>query len=680
MLHRTALSIAAAFAIAPVWTLISPSRTLAQTSDPQAITDLPENTAAVITINTSGSAWSELNRFQLFSEVRSIIETFFSLAAGESTSLPEEFEVLKEIPDWLGEGKAVVALLPTGGAKDVTLESNFILLVPVKDFQKFDSFLKTAQKDVPNPIERRYKGILLQEWKPEEPPEEPTPPNQTETRRPLLPQLLAVPRFLWQPASSRALLAFQSGVRRDEVKPLPSRSLPSSPNPSLAPSPLPADPAQPPLLEKQPSSEPDEADPDKPPAEGELPEEGLVVARFPGYVVMTNIAAPIERFIDAQEQPSRLTANPLFQKTLNHSQFKPSLLSFYMNFPEVVQFSDFLPPENSADPEYTPIPLPSRDELEKQLQLLTDEYSTVEGFVWVLPQGIRTQSSIYFQKPQPDRASGLTSQQDQILTRIPAITYLTSTGYNLKRQWEKFVKQFEADPELKKSLGEFRKAARQNIGLDLDRDLFAWMDGDYALLLYPARKSVFNEFFPKLNLGTALILTTSQRSVAETTLKRLNEFVRVKSKGEIKTVARKLRGQTVISWDVKDDKKKSQSIFAYTWISQDTLIVALGTGSMADLVPKPLWNLTQDYTFKTATADFPSPNEGYFYINMGASLSWIYSLIPLGLFPGATEVRQVMGTIRSISGSSLTTAEKEQVDGLLVLAPVRPEPRDKPNQ
>lgn len=96
---------------------------------------------------------------------------------------------------------------------------------------------------------------------------------------------------------------------------------------------------------------------------------------------------------------------------------------------------------------------------------------------------------------------------------------------------------------------------------------------------------------------------------------------------------------------------------------------------MADLAPKPYLPLHLNPTFQTATAGFPMPNNGYFYVNMGATLSFLYSLIlpsvPAGDALFVQEFQRIVGTVRSVSSSNSITAEAQHFDSLWVLAPAK---------
>jgi hypothetical protein len=101
---------------------------------------------------------------------------------------------------------------------------------------------------------------------------------------------------------------------------------------------------------------------------------------------------------------------------------------------------------------------------------------------------------------------------------------------------------------------------------------------------------------------------------------------------------------------------------------------------MKVLAPQPRQPLNRNSTFQTATASFPQPNEGYFYVNMGATLSMIYGVLlpdlPTDTKPFVQAVQQIVGNLRSVSSTNLNTAEKQQMDSLFVLNPkpiTRPE-------
>ncbi len=554
---------------------------------PAVTTILPADAPVVILVNTKAADCETLSRFQLFQ----------AAYAGVKSFLPTDmqFDYAKDVDSWLGD-QVALAFMPKVGRSEVTLDSNFLMIAPVKDDSRLQQLLSQIKPGKQERLtEYHYKGVTILEFKTLPP----VPPPQS---TPIPPQK---PRPLTPVQSSRPNLP--------------------QPNPN------------------QPGQE-------------------FAIALLPGYVVAANTVKPIKQLLDLPKGRDTLAQNPQFQRTIQRPQVGPKLLTLYENP------AKFLPLLNSLtkDPRL-PFPLAPNSVSLEQLK----DYSTLDGFLLVQPEGLHFQFNAYRQTPRTDRANILSSEANQILARIPGTTYSAATGQNLKQQWQALVAVFNADPKLKANLNQFRSFVRTSTGLDVDRDIVDWMDGDYAYFAYPKR-GISSLVSPKFNSGLGFLVQTSNRAAAEATLKRLDQFVKSFSQGSVEATSRSIKGEPVTSWEAKGGSP-SKSLFAYSWIDNNTLLIATGFGAMADLVPSPYQSLPRSYTFTTATNSLPSPNEGYFYLNMGSFLSWAYGFVPPSQLndPYFRIFKQFIGTIYSISATSSATAEGEQVDGLAVLAPVR---------
>lgn len=86
-------------------------------------------------------------------------------------------------------------------------------------------------------------------------------------------------------------------------------------------------------------------------------------------------------------------------------------------------------------------------------------------------------------------------------------------------------------------------------------------------------------------MGIGIAVETSDRTAAETTLKKLENLIASVSKGEVKITQKSIKNQPVTNWDIDGDA--AQSLLAYSWVDDKTLIVTTGYGAIADLVPQP---------------------------------------------------------------------------------------------
>jgi len=713
LLNRAALSIVSALALAGIVQGTLPrsahaattSRILAQaeTADPalSAVGILPTNAAGVVMLNTSDATWASLNQFSLFSDVVSGLGTYLSLASGIDYS--------KDIQPWLGDRVGFVLLplekplsqdkqtkpkpkppagrppvrpsskppvpvpapVPSGSepvpsdtelpaswesqaaaAQDL-IDNSLVLFAAVKDAEGVKTLIesaKTSSKTSPNTqvTERQYKGITIVEMATKLPPCSELPKETAE------PGTNCIPKG--KPKSDRPSPMGQMQNLSDSALTLASRVTGLKPSQRQIALRLKATGA-------------------KEHTNARSAQE-MAIAILPDAVVFALKPRAIERVIDTQQSGMNLSQNPQFERTMQHPQAKRALSLAYGNVAELVEYIKAAPmPPNSALPLPIPVPLPvlipDRAELERQLKTAVDTYSTLDGLVWVQPEGIRTQGSAYYTQSRPELAGVVAPDADKILTQLPGSTYSATTSRNLNQQWQTALKPIEADPKLKDNLAEFRKYVRDTVGLDIDRDIVSWMDGEYALVLFPSKRSILGMIDPAFGLGAAFVMQTSDRTAAENAIAKLETFVVKKAKGDLTIASRTANGQPMTSWEVKDGKK-AQSVLAHGWVDQNTLIITTGIGSLADLAPKPYQLLSASYTFQTATGSLPRPNDGYFYVNTGASLSFIYALV--GQFlegPYLNQFKEVAGTIRSVSATNSVTADKAQFDSLLVLAPTK---------
>nr|WP_290221682.1 DUF3352 domain-containing protein [Trichocoleus desertorum] len=697
MLQRVALSFLALLAI-------SSSRAIAQPSSPPNIdiaessasitATLPANVAGVLFVNTSTEAWTTLTQFQLFAEAGPFLAGLPSLFLG--------LDLTADVQPWLGE-RVAIALMPytqSASPSANSLESNpansseppsdsinadrTLLIAPIKDASRLTTFLdklKVSRGQLP--VERQYKGITVWEWPAE---------------KPALCDDAADPSCI--PESEIDIPESETESAPEDIPESPSESEPVQP--SEPGSQVPSKTHQ--AFSKLKAVGPTLTLPLPPVPGGALPipsipnaRPGLAIAVLPGYLVTATSSAAIEQLIDARTSNSpALAANPQFQRTMQHPQFQRSLLVGYGNIAEIARFPQpkfpipTAPPTPTEEPTSQPqtslpdklkaVPKPSNpapmvgvpmEGLNIGLERLAQDYSTVDGYVWLQPEGVRTQISSYYKTPQPTKADVLTPNADQILTRMPGASFLVSSSRNLKHQWQSVIDVTQAEPSLEPALTVIRDGIRSLSGLDLERDWLPWMDGEYSAFLFPNNQGPFSRLYPNLDLGVGLVMQTSDRPAAEAALKKFDQFVKTQASGFLSIATRTIEGQPVTSWEFEEAGDR-QSFFAHSWVDQDTLVVTTGLGPMKALNPKPYLPLNQNRTFKTATDSFSRPNQGYFYTNMGASLSFIYGLFqPYSNAPEMREVKRWLGTVYSISASNSATPEKQQFDSLLVLAPTR---------
>lgn len=625
MLRRLSISFLAAVVVMP-GAAIAQTPLPSNSGTPATVTAvLPPDSPGMLLLNTRSDTWRELDRFNPLPDLalKPLLTPFFPAGLG-----------LDDVEAWLGT-QVAIALLPITSPED-SLVSNAVLLAPTTKAEALQAFVdKMKAFKAPNE-QREYQGVTILQWSA-------PPPPATDKKQPDEPEQSRLP------AEQMGMLQFLP----PEVQALAKPAAAKPENPTTMP--------------------PSEIPGDKETQLVGLRWTGLAIAQLPGYLVAAADPKAIEKLIDAQAARSSLNQSPLFQRTRQHAQFERSLLVGYGEYAGLLKLinNTVKLPSDPTKPDSPRIPPLT----EKQVEFFAKTYSTFDILTWVRSDGIYTQSNAYYTTPQPDKATPARPDTNQILEHVPATTYFSTNGRNFKQQWQEFVELSEGDEESEKTLKLIRDGIRSATGLDLDRDVLAWLDGQYALCFFPTRKGFFNEIDSRLNLGIALMLQTSDRPAAESALKKLDQYVKSAAKPWLTVANRPVKGRSAVSWETKD-RGRSLSLLSHSWVNDDTVLITTGIGVTADLTPKPASSLPLNYTFRTATQPFPLPNDGYFYMNMGSTLSFIAGLVR-AYFPeiGSTiyfeEGVRVVSTVRSISSSQTTTADRLQADALWVMGTVK---------
>lgn len=675
MLRRVALPLLSLFTLIPGTAIAQPSE---EPELPPAVSrTLPANIVGAFLIDTT-DAWGAFNRFNPL--------PFDITGPGVLPFLPAVGNYSRDVQPWVGRWASVVLMPPPdpdpATEESIAFEDYLLMVVPVEDTDGMNAYIQQVRDSrEDSAIEQQYQGVTILEWEAQEPPsceeapDDPTcipaapesPPEESPAPEPQLEESPEEPpapgedeadaKPQWSHRVSSWLVGF--GTHLSKMGDRPSSQIASNrwlkANRDTAPTP---------------ESDPEMPEMEQPPFPVWRP--GLSVALMPGYMAVASTPAPLKDLIDASQETSKLADLAEFQRLLDHPEFGRSLVALYANVSQVAKFVPAIEfPEPPPGP--TPIPPPNVEDLKASFEFVAQEYTSINGLGWVSDNGFRTQSRAYYRNPKPELAEALNIESFSTLGSIPAATYLSVSSYNFKRQWERTLEAYERQPTMTEMLDSMRQALRDNADLDLEDDIISWMDGEYSAFLFPTKGGFIPSFNPQAQIGIGITIQTSDRATAERTLAKVDDWIESVSSGFVEVVGDEVKGQSLTSWRGAGPDGRVQSLLARSWLDDNTLAISTGSSALADLIPQPFVSLNDSYTFQTATASFSVPNHGYFYLNMGSLLSLIYGFLPpeLSQSPQASLAQQALSTVRSLSLSTLSTAEMEQSDFFLVLSPAR---------
>lgn len=226
----------------------------------------------------------------------------------------------------------------------------------------------------------------------------------------------------------------------------------------------------------------------------------------------------------------------------------------------------------------------------------------------------------------------------KVVAQFPAETVALLSGQGINQYWSEFVSQSKNTPELQKSVQQIRQSVKQAVNLDADKEVFGWMDGEFALGAISSGKGMLAQ----VGFGGALVIETRDRKTAESTLEKLD----AQAKRTIPFIA--IEQRLVSNIEVREWKSPQGVLLGRGWLDKDTLFVALGgplVDAIADTAKAPL---DSSPNFKAITGSLPNPNQGYFYLDMEKTLPVVSELSVAAGTPLAPEASALLNSIRGV--------------------------------
>ncbi|WP_375492233.1 DUF3352 domain-containing protein [uncultured Nostoc sp.] len=368
----------------------------------------------------------------------------------------------------------------------------------------------------------------------------------------------------------------------------------------------------------------------------------------PTYSVVLNnsqlVLAPekqaIEKAIDTFKGQSSFASTEGASSILKGVDVKNSLAQIY-----VPDYAGMVQQLVAANPQAKQLPPQTLTQL-KQIK------SVVAG-IGVDDAGVRVKA-IANLDPQLNKFQ-YQSSPGNIVGQFPTDTFALISGNGISRSWETLVEQSKDYPEMKQALEQARGQLKL-VNIDLDKDVFGWMNGEFALGAIPSNQGVL----ASVGFGGALVFDTSDRKTAEATLTKLDTLAKTQ---QINIANRNIGGKDVTEWQIP----RQGALLAHGWLDQDTVFVALG-GPIADAISdRKNPSLDTSDAFKAVTGSLQKPNGGYFYLDMDKTKT-----VPLfnSFVSSNADTVTILSSIRGL-GFTANSPDKStsQLEMLLALKP-----------
>ena len=234
-------------------------------------------------------------------------------------------------------------------------------------------------------------------------------------------------------------------------------------------------------------------------------------------------------------------------------------------------------------------------------------------------EGIRFKS-ISWLKPKSQRKYKVKNTNSRLPRCFPANTLLMISGGNLAQLWQEYAATAESNPLAPMPPANFSAGLQATLGLDLQKDLLPWMEGEFALALIPAPDDLLKlpenlQPSPTLGAGIALMVLSSDRASTDKAFQKLDEALKTRYQFTVENT--QINGQPVVKWT----SPLGGVIATHGWLEGNIVFFTLGAPITSAILPQPSATLIQTGLFQQVVPNNPKPNNGQIFIDIDRTLN-----------------------------------------------------------
>jgi Protein of unknown function (DUF3352) len=170
----------------------------------------------------------------------------------------------------------------------------------------------------------------------------------------------------------------------------------------------------------------------------------------------------------------------------------------------------------------------------QQVTKLVKTQSLVAG-MGIDDQGLRAKAFTQMN----DDSFKLPITSGKVLTNLPTDSAMVINGSGIKNIWDKVVQESTEEPQLKEAIESLRKEFRTQTKLDLDKNVFGWLGGEYVIGVFPQTEGLLGSF---TGFGLTAVIEGTEPKANE---KSLDAMVKGLVAGKISINPRQAEGKTI---------------------------------------------------------------------------------------------------------------------------------------
>lgn len=370
------------------------------------------------------------------------------------------------------------------------------------------------------------------------------------------------------------------------------------------------------------------------------------------YLVAAPDSKSIEQVVDTFKGAASIARAPGYGQAFTQLKAEAPLMRMYVNVPVASVVA-----KNNAN---QPIP-------PQGLALLQGSQG-MASTMDLKPEGVQVQAIAWLPSDSKVRYRMANSAQ-RMPKLLPDSTLLMTSGDSFKQTWQNYSQQVGDGATGGVLNPTFLRQGFNNLtGLDFDKDLADWMDGEFSVALVSDPGSPAEKGAPAQS-GVLLLAQTGNRKAADEAFQKLEGVMR--DRYQFKVGDAQVNGKPAITWT----SPFSSLTVTRGWLDGDIAFLAMGGGS-STIVPAPAKSLFENELFSSTTSPDLTSNSGHFFVATERLANGDANL-PLPILPAQN--RGYLSAVRTINVTAVVQDSRStRYDVQVLLRKVSDPPASKP--
>jgi Protein of unknown function (DUF3352) len=256
----------------------------------------------------------------------------------------------------------------------------------------------------------------------------------------------------------------------------------------------------------------------------------------------------------------------------------------------------------------------------------------------------------------------LPNTSSKAVSNFPADTFVFAGGSGISQIWTEVNKIAAAKPEMQQAFTQMRQGFTQSTQMDLDKDVFGWMSGEYSMGMIPVDKGITAQ----AGFGGAITIDSNDKAKTDATMTKLGDL----AKGSrIAVEQRQVGGKSIVEWKVPGQG----TVLSYGWLNDKSLLLTVGEGLMDKMVAPVGETLDRSSNFSTIISTMPQEKQSYMYFDMDRMMTLFNSkFAAMSPTPIPADVNAIVSSIRGVGMTSVQVDKTtNRFEGLLALKPAK---------